>query len=323
MRVPPTFCCTAVLLCAIALPAASQPYPAKPVRFVVPFAAGGPTDILARLIAQKLGEALGVSVVVDIRAGAGGTIGTELVAKSPPDGYTLLMGATSTHSIGPSLYARIGYDPIKDFAPVTLVANTPSLLAVHPALPVRSVKDLIALAKSRPGQLSYASAGNGSNNHLAGVLFSKMAGVNMVHIPYKGSGQALVDVIAGQVPLMFNNTASIMPFVRSGKLRAIALASAARSPLLPELPTIAETGLPGFEVRSWHGVFAPAGAPREITARLNAEIVKILRLPDVKERLNAQGVELAGSSPEEFAAFVRKELAKWARLVKESGARID
>ncbi len=323
MRVHPTFCCAAILLCAAALPAMSQPYPAKPVRFIVPFAAGGPTDILARSIGQKLGDALGVSVVVDIRGGAGGTIGTELVAKSPPDGYTLLMGATSTHAISPSLYARIGYDPIKDFAPVTLVANTPSLLAVHPALPVKSVRDLIALAKSRPGQLSYASAGNGSNNHLAGVLFCKMAGVNMVHIPYKGSGQALVDVVGGHVPLMFNNTASVMPFVRAGKLRAIALTSAARSLLLPELPTVAESGLPGFEVRSWHGVFLPAGTPPEITARLNAEIVKILRLPDVKERLNAQGVELDGSSPEELAAFVRKELAKWAIVVKESGARAD
>ena len=323
MRIHAIFCCTATLLCTVPPPAVSQTYPAKPVRFIVPFAPGGPTDILARSVAQKLGDALAVSVVVDIRGGAGGTIGTEIVAKSPPDGYTLLMGATSTHAISPNLYTRIGYDPIKDFAPVTLVANTPSLLAVHPALPVRSVRDLIALAKSRPGELSYASAGSGSNNHLAGVLFCKMAGVNMAHIPYKGSGQALVDVMAGQVPVMFNNTASVMPFVKHGKLRAIALTSAERSLLLPELPTVAESGLPGFEVRSWHGVFLPAATPPEITARLNAEIVKILRLPDVKERLNAQGVELGGSSPEEFAAFVRKELAKWAIIVKESGARVD
>jgi tripartite-type tricarboxylate transporter receptor subunit TctC len=301
----------------------AQSYPARPIRFVVPFAPGGPTDILARAVGQKLTDAFGQAVVIENRGGAGGNIGAELVARSPADGYTMLMGATSTHAINPSLYRTLGFDPVKDFAPVSLVANTPSLLAVHPALPVRTIKDLIALAKARPGHLSYASAGNGSSNHLAGVLLSMMAGIDMVHVPYKGSGPALVDVISGQIPMMFNNTASVMPHVTAGKLRAVALASLERSALLPEIPTVAESGLPGFEVRSWHGVFVPTATPRDIVNRLSAEIVRAVRAADVRSRLNAQGVELVDSSPEEFAEFVRKELAKWAKVVRQSGARSD
>lgn len=301
----------------------AQSYPTRPIRFVVPFAPGGPTDILARAVGQKLTEAFGQTIVIENRGGAGGNIGAELVARSPADGYTMLMGATSTHAINPSLYHKLGFDPVKDFIPVSLVANTPSLLAVHPALPVRTIKDLIALAKARPGQLTYASAGNGSSNHLAGVLLSMMAGIDLVHVPYKGSGPALVDVISGQVPMMFNNTASVMPHVTAGKLRAVALASLERSALLPDIPTVAESGLPGFEVRSWHGVFVPAGTPREVVNRLSTEIVRAVRAADVKSRLNAQGVELVGSSPEEFAEFVKKELAKWAKVVRQSGARAD
>ncbi len=301
----------------------AQSYPTRPIRFVVPFAPGGPTDILARAVGQKLTEAFGQTIVIENRGGAGGNIGAELVARSPADGYTMLMGATSTHAINPSLYHKLGFDPVKDFVPVSLVANTPSLLAVHPALPVRTIKDLIALAKARPGQLTYASAGNGSSNHLAGVLLSMMAGIDLVHVPYKGSGPALVDVISGQVPMMFNNTASVMPHVTAGKLRAVALASLERSALLPDIPTVAESGLPGFEVRSWHGVFVPAGTPRDVVNRLSTEIVRAVRAADVKSRLNAQGVELVGSSPEEFAEFVKKELAKWAKVVRQSGARAD
>ncbi len=320
--------CLCLLVCglglgAVASPGFAQGYPNRPIRFIIPFAPGGPTDILGRAVGQKLAESVGQSVVIENRGGAGGNIGAELAAKSPADGYTMFMGATSTHGINPHLYRKIGYDPIKDFSPVTLVANTPSLLAVHPALPVKTVRDLIELARARPGQLTYGSAGNGSSNHLAGVLLCLMAGVDMTHIPYKGSGPALVDVMAGQVPFMFNNTASVMPFVKAGKLRAVALTSLERSPLVPGVPTVAESGLPGFEVRSWHGVFVPAGTPAEIITLLNTRIVAGLAAPDVKERLSAQGVELVGNRPEEFAAFVRAELAKWGKVVKASGARAD
>jgi len=312
-----------IVLTIAAATAAAQAYPNRPIRFVIPFAPGGPTDILGRAVGQKLSESLGQTVVIDNRGGAGGNIGAEAVAKSPADGYTMLMGATSTHAINPHLYRKLGFDPLKDFAPVTLVANTPSLLAVHPALPVKTVRDLIELARSRPGQLTYGSAGNGSSNHLAGVLLCMMAGIDMTHIPYKGSGPALVDVMAGQVPLMFNNTASVMPFVKAGKLRAVALTSLERSPLVPGVPTVAESGLPGFEVRSWHGVFVPAGTPAEIVQLLSTRIAAGIAAPDVKERLNAQGVELVGNKPEEFAAFIRAEHAKWGKVVKASGARVD
>jgi tripartite-type tricarboxylate transporter receptor subunit TctC len=298
-------------------------YPSKPIRLVVPSAPGGGTDIVARLIGQGLQDAWGQTVVVDNRGGAGGNIGTEMVARAAPDGYTLLMGTVGTHAINPSLYARVGFDPIKDFAPITLVADTPSLLAVHPSVPAKTVRELVALAKAKPGQLSYASAGNGTSNHLAGVLLCMMAGIDMVHIPYKGSGPALIDVIAGQVPVMFNNPASIMPHLKAGRLRAIALSSAERSRLVPGLPTVAESGVPGFEVRSWHGAFAPAGTSRDIVNRLNSEMVKALNQPDVKERFASQGVELVGNKPEEFAAFLQKEHAKWSKVVKASGARAD
>ena len=303
--------------------AEAQTYPSKPVRFIVPFAPGGPTDIFARAVSAKLAEALGQPVVVDNRGGAGGNIGTEMVAKAAADGYTLLMGTVGTHAINPSLYPRVGFDPIRDFAPITLVADTPSLLAVHPSVPANSVRELLAIAKAKPGQLSYASAGNGTSNHLAGVLLCMMAGIEMVHIPYKGSGPALIDVLAGQVPVMFNNPASIMPHLKAGKLRALALSSATRSRLLPALPTLAESGVPGFEVRSWHGAFAPAGTSRDIVTRLHGEIVKALSQPDVKERFEAQGVELVGNRPEEFAAFLQKEQVKWSKVVKASGMRAD
>ena len=314
-------CC--VLSCVAPQPAAAQNYPAKSVRFIVPFAPGGPTDIFGRAISQKLTESMGQSFVVDNRGGAGGNIGAEMVAKAAPDGYTLLMGTVGTHAINPGLYAKVGFDALKDFAPITLVADAPTLLAVHPSVPAKTVKELVALAKARPNQLSYGSAGNGASNHLAGVLLCMMAGIQMTHIPYKGSGAALIDVIAGNIPVMFNNPASIMPHVKEGRLRPLAVSSLTRSKLLPDMPTLAETGVPGFEVRSWHGAFAPAGTPRDIVNRLNAEMVKALAQPDVRERFTSQGVELVGNKPEEFAAFIQSEHAKWGKVVRASGAKAD
>ena len=279
---------------------------------------------MGRGIAQKLQEAWGQPVVVDNRPGAGGGIGADLVAKSPGDGYTLLMGAVSTHAINPSLYAKIPYDPQKDFVPVALVAQVPNILVVNPSLPVQSVKDLIAYAKANPGSLSFGSGSTGSTGHLAGELFKTMAGVDMVHIPYKGGAPAMQDLLAGQTQLMFDNLANALPQVKAGKLRAIAVATAARAPSVPELPTIAESGLPGFDLTTWFGIFAPAGTPPEVVAKLNAEIAKALSAKELAERLAAMGtVPPEDNTPERFAAFVRSEAAKYARVVKDSGARVD
>ena len=311
-------------LLALAAPVHAQSYPAKPMRLVVPFPPGGPLDIMGRGIAQKLQEAWSQPVVIDNRPGAGGGIGADLVAKSPGDGYTLLMGAVSTHAINPSLYAKIPYDPQKDFVPVALVAQVPNVLVVNPALPVQSVKDLIAYAKANPGSLSFGSGSTGSTGHLAGELFKTMAGVDMVHIPYKGGAPALQDLLAGQTQLMFDNLANALPQVKAGKLRAIAVTTAARAPSVPELPTIAESGLPGFDLTTWFGIFAPAGTPPEVVAKLNAEIAKALSAKDLAERLAAMGtVPPENNTPERFAAFVRSEAAKYARVVKDSGARVD
>ena len=311
-------------LLALAAPVHAQSYPAKPMRLVVPFPPGGPLDIMGRGIAQKLQEAWSQPVVIDNRPGAGGGIGADLVAKSPGDGYTLLMGAVSTHAINPSLYAKIPYDPQKDFVPVALVAQVPNVLVVNPALPVQSVKDLIAYAKANPGSLSFGSGSTGSTGHLAGELFKTMAGVDMVHIPYKGGAPAMQDLLAGQTQLMFDNLANALPQVKAGKLRAIAVTTAARAPSVPELPTIAESGLPGFDLTTWFGIFAPAGTPPEVVAKLNAEIAKALSAKDLAERLAAMGtVPPENNTPERFAAFVRSEAAKYARVVKDSGARVD
>ena len=311
-------------LLALAAPVHAQSYPAKPMRLVVPFPPGGPLDIMGRGIAQKLQEAWSQPVVIDNRPGAGGGIGADLVAKSPGDGYTLLMGAVSTHAINPSLYAKIPYDPQKDFVPVALVAQVPNVLVVNPALPVQSVKDLIAYAKANPGSLSFGSGSTGSTGHLAGELFKTMAGVDMVHIPYKGGAPAMQDLLAGQTQLMFDNLANALPQVKAGKLRAIAVTTVARAPSVPELPTIAESGLPGFDLTTWFGIFAPAGTPPEVVAKLNAEIAKALSAKDLAERLAAMGtVPPENNTPERFAAFVRSEAAKYARVVKDSGARVD
>ena len=302
---------------------AADAYPAKPVRFVVAFPPGGGTDIIARAIAQKLAERIAQQVVVDNRPGAGGNIGTDIVAKSAPDGYTLLMGSAGPLAINASLFGKMPFDPIKDLAPVTLAASTPNVLVVHPSLRAATVKELIALAKARPGEINFASSGHGTPAHLAGELFNSMAGVKMVHVPYKGAAPALADPLGGQVQLMFSTMPPALPHVKDGKLRALAVTSAKRSPAAPDIPTLDEIALPGFEANTWHGVVVPAGTPATIVARLNREIVAILHLPDVVERFSSQGAEALGSTPEEFAAYIRSETLKWAKVVRDSGAKAE
>lgn len=304
--------------------ATAQSYPSRPIRLVVPYPPGGPLDIMARAIGQKLTEAWSQPVVVDNRAGAGGNIGADLVAKSPADGYTLLMGAVATHAINPTLYGKVPYDPVKDFTPVALVAQVPNILVVNPAVPAKSVRELIELARARPGTLNFGSGSTGSTGHLAGELFNTMAGVKMVHIPYKGGSPAMADLLAGQVQLMFDNLANALPNVRAGRLRALAVTTLARSPAMPDLPTIAESGLPGFDLTTWFGLMVPAGTPPEIVVKLNAEIVRALDAKDMRERLEKMGAEPpANNTPEHFAAFIRAEAAKYAKVVKDSGARVE
>ena len=312
------------LLCSAMDAFAQAPaYPTKPIRLVVPFPAGGATDILARAVAQKLTEAWGQAVVVDNRPGAGGNIGSELVAKATPDGYTLEMGTVGTHAINASLYAKMPYDHVKDFAPVILVAGVPNVLVVTPSLPANSVQELIAYAKANPGKLNFASSGSGTSIHLSGELFKVMAGVEMTHIPYKGSAPALQDLIGGQVQLMFDNLPPSLPQIKSGKLRALGVTTATRSAALPDTPTIAESGLPGFEASSWFGVLAPAGTPPAIVAKLNTEIARWLATPEAREKLVALGATAAGGTPEDFARHIAAETAKWAKVVKDSGAKVD
>ena len=311
------------LLAGVAFAASGQPYPNHAIRLIVPFPAGGTTDILARAAAQKLTESMGQSVVVDNRPGAGGNIGADVVAKSAPDGFTLLMGTVGTHAINPSLYAKMPYDHVKDFTPVVLVAGVPNVLVVNPSLPVNSVADLIKLAKAKPGSINFASSGNGTSIHLSGELFKTMAGVDMTHVPYKGSAPALTDLIGGQVQVMFDNLPSSLPYIKAGKLRAIAVTSSKRAPALPDVPTISESGLPGFDASSWFGILAPAGTPPAVVARLNTEVNKWLQTPEAKEQLLAQGAQAAGGAPEQFAAFIRSETDKWAKVVKASGAKVD
>lgn len=311
-----------LLLCggALAQPAA---YPTKPVRFIVPYPPGGSADILARSIGAKLAEGLAQPVVVDNRPGAGTAIGTEATAKSPPDGYTVMIGTVSSHAINPSLNPNLKYDPVKDFAPVSLVASIPFVLLAHPSLPAGSVQELVALARAKPGALNFSSAGNGTSNHLAGELLKSMTNVEMVHVPYKGSAPALTDLLAGQVNLMFDLVLTAQPHVRSGAARALGVTGRSRSPALPSVPTIDESGVPGYEVSAWFGIFAPAGTPAAVVKRLNAEIVKIMQLPEMKERLASQGAEAMSSTPEQFAAYVTEELAKWSRVVKASGMKVE
>lgn len=315
------FCVLFVVL-FIAGPARALDYPNKSIRMVAPFSPGGATDALARIVGQKLSERLGQPVVVDNRVGAGGNIGADLVAKAAPDGYTLLLGGVP-HAISATLYAKLPYDLQKDLAPVAEIATFPSMIVLHPSLPATSVRELIALAKARPGELNFGSAGNGSPNHLALELFKTMAGVKMVHIPYKGSGQVIGDLLAGQVQLASLGFPVATPHVKSGKLRAIAVTSIERSPLLPGIPTVSEAGLPGFNVTSWYGVFAPAATPKDLVGRLNAEIAGVVASPDVRQRLAVMGAEPAAGEPGQFARYVREEIAKWAKVVKDSGAKLD
>jgi tripartite-type tricarboxylate transporter receptor subunit TctC len=303
--------------------AQAQSYPNKPIRYIVPFAPGGSTDLLARLVAQKLQEAWGQPVVVDNRPGAGGAIGAEAAAKSPPDGYTIIGGTISTHAINASVYSKLPYDPIKDFEPVTLLATQPNMLVVHPSIPAKNVAELVALLKANPDKYSFSTAGNGTSAHLAGELFKSMTGTKMQHVPYKGSAQALVDAVGGQVSMSFDNINTAYVQVKAGKLRALAVTTAKRSGIAPEVPTMAEAGLPGYELGSWHGVFAPAGTPRDIVAKLNTGIVMALQAPDVREKLQTLGIDPVGSSVDAFSAFVKSEVPKWAKVVRESGATAE
>ena len=303
--------------------ALAQAYPTKPVTIIVPFAAGGTTDILARIIGQALTAELGQSVVVDNRAGAGGNIGGQAAAKAAPDGHTLFMGTVGTHAINASLYKKMPFDPVKDFAPLTRVANVPNLLVANPAQPYKSVKDLIAYAKANPGKVNFGSSGNGSSIHLSGELFKSLAKVDMQHVPYKGSAPAVTDLLGNQIGIMFDNMPSAIQHVRSGKLVPLAVTTAKRSPELPNVPTIAEAGVPGYEATSWFGMFAPAGTPAPVLAKLNAAIVKVLAQPDVKKKINEQGAEVYSETPEQFAAFIQAESVKWGKVGKESGASLD
>src|SRR5437660_609459 len=303
--------------------AAARGWPGKPVRFVVGFTPGGPSDILARALGQKLAESWGQQVVIENRPGAGGNIAAELVARSAPDGTVWLLGNNSILATNQSLYEKLGYDPVKDFAPVALVAIQPNILVVNPGVPVSSVKELIALAKAKPGALNYASSGSGAAAHLAGELFKAMTGVQMVHVPYKGAQPALTDVIAGQTQLMFATSASVIPYVKAGRLRALAVTTAQRSATVPELPTLSEAGVPGFEAITWHGVVVPATTPGPLIERLNADIGKVLRMRDLRERLESLGAELATGTPQDFAEYIAREIPKWAKVVKDSGARAE
>ncbi len=305
-----------------AQPVAAQPYPTKPVRLIVPFPPGGVTDIVGRILAQRLGESLGQQVVVDNRGGAAGAIGAQAAAKSAPDGYTLLM-ATATHAINATLIPNPNFDLVRDLAPVSLAASVPLLLAVNPSFPARDVKELVAAAAARPGQVNFASGSTGSASHLAGEMLKTMAKVDMVHIPYKGGSLGIQDLVAGQVQLMFENMPSILPFVQSGRLRGLAVTGAKRSPAAPELPTMIESGYPAFEAGSWYGLFAPAGTPPDIVSRLNADMVKSLRTPETRKLLSQQGAEPVGNSEAEFTAFIRDEIAKWGRVIKAANVKIE
>ena len=306
---------------AASVPVSAQSFPSKPVRFVVPFAPGGSTDTLARALGQKLSDGLGQQVVIDNRTGANGNIGMEIVAKAPPDGHTIVLGYIANVAIGPSLYQKLPFDPVRDYEAVTLLATSPNVLVAHPSVQASNLKDVIALAKAKPGAINYASASVASVGHLTGELLNQLAGIKMTHVAYKGSGQAVTDLLGGHIQLMFSGFSSVMPHIKSGKLRPLAQTGEKRSPALPEVPTIAESGFPKFEATAWYGVHAPAKTPKPIVNRLNSEFVKALKMPDVKERLNALGFELVGSTPDHYAAYIKTEIKKWEKVVKASGAK--
>ena len=318
-----TFAVALAACCITPITQAADPYPTKPVRIIAAFPAGGFVDLASRVISQPLGAALGQQVIVDNRGGAGGVVGTELAARAAPDGYTLTVGSVGTHAVNQSLYRKLPYNVLRDFQPISRLVDAPSVLAVHPSMPVRSVKELIALAKAQPKKVLYASAGSGTSTHLAAVLFESLAQVQFIHVPYKGGGPMIVDVVAGQVPVTFGTAATVSPNVKSGRLRALGVTGSKRASVLPDVPTIAEAGVPGYEMLNWLGLFAPANTPRAIVDRLNGEMLKIVRLPDVRDKLNAAGAEPAPLATDEFAAFVKSEVEKWAKVVAATGMTVD
>jgi len=313
----------AALVAPLAAPATAQQYPSKPIRFVIPFAPGGANDVIGRMVGTKLGEVLGQSMIMDNRGGAGGSIGLELAAKSPPDGYTLVLGNIATLAVNPTLYSKLPYNPVKDFQPISLGAKSAQVLVVHPALPANSVKQLIALARAKPGSLVYASGGNGSGAHLTAEYFKLLTKTQMVHVPYKGLGPAYVDLIAGQIQLAFGGVTGVGPHIKSGRVRPLGVSGAARVPAFPEIPTIAEAGVPGYDVTLWYGVLAPAGTPAPVVNRLHAAMTTSLQSADLKERLLSNGADPALMAPEEFRSYIQAEITRWAPIIKASGARID
>ena len=313
----------AAALAALPGLAHAQAWPGKPITYVVPFPPGGTTDVLARIIGQKLGAALGTTIVVENKPGAGGNVGSEVVAKAAPDGYTILGGTISSHSINVSLYQKLPYDPVSSFQPITLIGTNPNILVVNASSPYKSVQDITAALKAKPGSLSYASAGNGTSQHLSAELYKFLAGVDMVHIPYKGSGPAIQDVIGGQVPMMFDTSVVAGPHIEGGRLRALAVTSSKRAAAFPNVPTMAESGVAGYDVVSWQAIFAPAGTPKPIVDRLYSELSKILRDPEVQDRLAKLGLDASGMPPAELAAFQKSEIEKWAKVIKAANIKID
>ncbi len=313
----------ALLVFAIAPNVSAQPYPAKPVRIIVPFPAGGNADILARILGQKMTESWGQPIIVDNRAGAAGIIGAQAAAKAQPDGYTLFMGTTGTQTTNPAVYAKLPYDSLRDFAPVSNFAGSPYVLVVHPSLPAKTLGGLIALAKARPGALHYASFGAGSSAHLTGEMLRSMAKIDIVHVPYKGGPPALADLVGGHIEMMFNLLPGILPHVKAGKLRALAVAAGTRAPAIPAIPTFAESGMPDLQSDSWYGILVPAGTPKDIISKLNAEMQRVLAMPDVKERLATEGAEAMGNTPEQFADQIRKDLARYAKVAAAAGVKIE
>jgi tripartite-type tricarboxylate transporter receptor subunit TctC len=312
-----------MLSALIVTPAYAQSYPSKTVRWIVPLPPGGSTDLISRLLAQKLSEMWRVPIVVENRAGAAGTVGLAVAAKSPPDGYTIALGQTSNLAVAPGLYPKLGYDPLKDLAAVTQVVSTPMLLVSHPSLPARNVRALIALARSKPNAIQYASGGSGGQTHLPMELFAKQSGVRMVHVPYKGVGPAIVALVSGEVAIGLSSVAAVLPHVKAGKLRALAITSARRYRGLADVPTMAEDGVPGYDVSVWYGVVMPGGTPKDIIARVHSDVVRILAQPDVNERLTADAGEIVAGTPEAFSAYIRSELARWTKVIAETGATAD
>ena len=316
-------CLCALLSAAVRAQTDAQNYPNRPVRWIVPFAPSGPTDLLSRAVAEKISQRLGQPFVVDNRPGAGGNIGAEVVSKSAPDGYVLMIGHVGTHAINATLYPKLAFDPVRDFTPITLIATLPLALVVHPSVPAKSVKDLIAHAKAHPGELNFASAGNGGPTHLTGELLKSAAGIDIVHVPYKGNAAALTDLVAGRVQMMFRNLLTSLPHVRAGKLRAVGISSPKRTPQAPDLPTVAESGVPGFSAVPWYGVLGPPSLPKPIVTKLSTEIARAIALPDMQERFVAQGIDLQSSTPEQFAALIKAEVVKWRKVVRDAGAKVD